>query len=70
MAKSKVVLLQQPNGMVNGVRIDGQEIAVAHAGPVVMNGSMGVTLTISDVEISAEVVEETAPKASGAKTKG
>ena len=70
MAKSKVVLVQQPNtGVISKVRIDGTEFDVTHAGPVVVNGSMGVSLTITDVEVSAEVVEEQPAPRSEAKSR-
>jgi hypothetical protein len=59
MAKKKVVLLQNEDGTINRVRIDGTEIDVMTAGPVVTRGAMGVSITIADVEISAEVVSPT-----------
>jgi hypothetical protein len=67
MAKKKVVLLQNEDGTINRVRIDGTEIEVQSAGPVVTRGSIGVSLTLTDVEVSAEVVS---PNKSETKSRG
>jgi hypothetical protein len=70
MAKPKVVLVQQSNtGVINKVRIDGTEFDVTHAGPVIVNGTMGVTLTITDVEVSAEVLNDQPPSAPRSEAK-
>ena len=53
--KAEVVLIQDAaSQQVRKVRINGTEIAVAMAAPVVANGTMAVTLTIADVDVSVE----------------
>ena len=70
MAKSKVVFVQHRNtGVINKVRIDDTEFSVTHAGPVIVNGTMGVTLTITDVEVSAEVLDDQPSSAPRAEAK-
>jgi hypothetical protein len=54
MAKQKVVLLNNASGKVDRVRIGDAEIAVAHGGPAVVNGTMGVSLMIADCDVSVE----------------
>jgi hypothetical protein len=54
MAKTKVALITNDAGVVDRIRVGDTEIAVAHAGPAVVNGSMGVTLMIADADISVE----------------
>jgi hypothetical protein len=73
MAKTKIVLVQGTGGAVDRVRIGETEIAVAHAGPAVVNGTMGVTLMIENVDVSVEATapeDPTAPPPVKASRKG
>jgi hypothetical protein len=63
MAKTKVVLVQNAGGTVDRVRIGDTDIPVTHAGPAVVNGTMGVTLMIENADVS---VATDTPEASGA----
>lgn len=56
-AKTKVVLIQVGNA-IKRVRIDGKEIEVQRAGPIAVNNTMGVTLTLADVDVTVEPADE------------
>ena len=58
--KPRATLIQAPNGAVRRVRLDNQEFEVVSAMPTVVNGQVGVTMTIVNVEIDAAVEEEKA----------
>ena len=60
--KTKVVLIQDPDNVVRRVKVAGAEIPVLNAGPVVVSGGMGVSLTIENADISVEK-PSAAPKA-------
>lgn len=53
--KTNVTLIQGKDGQVKRVRVDGTEFSVLHAGPTVMQGQMGVTLTLVGVNVDAEM---------------
>lgn len=52
--KTKVTLIQSPDGQVRRARIDGTEVAVVNGGPVLIAGKMSVTLTLTDIDLDAE----------------
>lgn len=52
--KTKVTLIQSPDGQVRRARIDGTEVAVLNGGPVLIAGKMSVTLTLTDIDLDAE----------------
>ena len=58
--KPRATLIQAPNGAVRRVRLDNQEFEVVSAMPTIVNGQVGVTMTIVNVEIDAAVEEEKA----------
>lgn len=56
--KTKITVLQDANGAVKAVRINGVEIPVVHCGPAMGAGQMNFVLTIGDVEIDYEKVAD------------
>ncbi|WP_046869352.1 hypothetical protein [Microvirga massiliensis] len=52
--KTRVVFIQANGGPVSRIRIGDVEIPVHHAGPTIVDGTIGVALTIKNVEIDAE----------------
>lgn len=54
----KVTLIQGKDGQVRRVRVDATEIAVMHAGPTLINGKMGVSMTLIDIDLTAEAAVE------------
>ncbi len=53
--KTKATLIQAENGAVKRVRLNDQEYDVVSAMPTVINGQVGVTLTLVGVDVDAEV---------------
>lgn len=62
--KTKVVLMQEASGNITRVRVGKAEFGVKHAGPTIIDGTMGVSLTIADVEVTVEQVKSGDQKAS------
>lgn len=57
MAKKtmKVSLVQNRDGAVKKIRVDGHEIEVLSAMPTLVNGQLAVAVTLVGVDLSAEV---------------
>lgn len=53
--KTPVTLIQGKDTQIKRVRIGDVELKVQHAGPVMINGQMGVSMTLLDVNIQGEV---------------
>lgn len=56
--KTSVVLIQGKDGQIRRVRVDGNEFAVMSAGPTMMNGEIGVVMTLTGVEVSGEAAPD------------
>jgi len=63
--KTKVTLIQSADGQIRRARINGTEVAVLHGGPTLIAGKMSVSLTLTDVEIDAEMASDASPQISG-----
>jgi ribonuclease PH len=63
--KTKVTLIQSADGQVRRARINGTEVAILHGGPTLIAGKMSVSLTLTDVEIDAEMDGDAIPQING-----